>query len=201
MTERAYGSKYDKNLNTTQIAALVRGEIKVAVKAGELPKGKYSVRTSYYSGGSSIRVSISGLTGKVFDPEYLERGNDYLMGPSVHDETGWHRPHRYQAWVLAAVKKVEAMLWAYNHDGSDSQVDHFDVKFYASVDVDTSPEEEKAAREALATAKDYAGEVAMAKSEEEAAQAEPSNVVPLFPATKPVEEPDQVRLMRELGAL
>jgi hypothetical protein len=201
MTERAYGTKYDKNLNTTQIAAMVRGEVKAAVKAGELPAGKYSIRSSYYSGGSSIRVSISGLSGNVFDPEYLERGDAYLMGPSVHDETGWHRPHRYQAWVLAAVKKVEAMLWAYNHDGSDSQTDHFDVKFYGSVDVDTSREDEQAVRAALATAKDYAGEAAMSKSEESAAAPLLSNVVPLFPAVKPVEESAQVRLMRELGAL
>lgn len=113
MYERSYGAKYDKNLSTTQIAALVREEIKAAVKAGTLPAGKYSVRSQSYSGGSSIDVRISGLTGQVFEPEYLARGDEYLRGPFVEDATGWHRPSRYALPVLVAVKAVEAMLAAY----------------------------------------------------------------------------------------
>lgn len=159
MYERAYGEKYDANLSTTQVAALVRGQIKAAVKAGELPAGKYSVRSSSYSMGSSINIRISGLSGQVFEPEYLTNGDKYLNGPSVEDATGWHRPSRYAAPVLVAVKKVEEMLAAYNHDGSDIQSDYFDVKFYGHVSVETTVAEEQVAREALAAAASASAEV------------------------------------------
>lgn len=137
--ERVFGAKYDEKLSTTEIAALVRGEIKAAVKSGKLPAAKYSVRTSYYSGGSSIRVQISDLAkggAAVFEPEYLARGTDFLMGPSVITaDDRYVRPSRYLPWVNDAVEQVEEMLRAYNHDGSDTMTDYFDVKFYAHVDV------------------------------------------------------------------
>lgn len=227
MSERTYGSKYDKNLNTTQIAALVRGQVKAAVKSGELPAGKYSIRTSHFAGGSSIHVKISDLKGDIFEPEYLRDGDKYLMGPSIEDESGWHRPHRFKLWVVAAVKRVEAMLADYNHDGSDIMTDYFDVKFYATVDVDYGPEELEAARAALVAADNYAGEAAMAKAEDvEAAgqalataqaldaprrahlinsvaiiDAIPSARVLPFRAPAQPAESAQVRMMREMGVL
>ncbi len=204
MTQRVYGEKYSKDLNTTQIAALVRDEVKAAVKAGQLPKAKYGIRTHYYAGGSSIRIRISELPGQVFEPEYLTRGDAYLSGPSVQGEDGWQRPSRYTPWVTKAVAKVSAMLAAYNYDGSDIQTDLYDVKFHADVAVRTTEAEEQAAREALATAKDYEGEASMMKAEE----SEPAgvvsigagrgNVIRLLPAAA---ESDQIRFMRESGAI
>ena len=38
MYERSYGKKYDKSLNTTQIAKAFREDVKAAKKIGELPK-------------------------------------------------------------------------------------------------------------------------------------------------------------------
>src|SRR6266571_4510193 len=70
MYERAYGTKYDTKLTTTQIAALVRAEIKAAQKElapGGFPRGlKFSVRSSYFSGGSSIDINISGIEAAGF---------------------------------------------------------------------------------------------------------------------------------------
>lgn len=116
--ERRYGSKYDSKLNTTQIAKAFRADVKAAQKSGDLPKRlKLSVRTQYYAGGSSIRVGIKDM-------------------PCGARST--------RAAVIA--NRLEDMLKAYNHNGSDSRFDHFDVNFYGSVQIDCnfgSDEEEQ----------------------------------------------------------
>jgi hypothetical protein len=117
--ERTYGSKHDGALSTTEIAARFRADVKTATKAGDLPKGmKLSVKTSYYSMGSSINVRIKSLPARIdlTEAKHLE-------------------------------SKLEMMLEAYNHDGSDSQCDHFDVKFYGHIDIDWKLARELRARD------------------------------------------------------
>ncbi len=129
MYERSYGAKYDKNLGTKEIAAAFRQDVKTAKAKGELPKDlKLSVTMDRFAGGSSIHVDIKGGLGcPLFNPEWLEAvaaaGND------------WNRPNseRYNPEAAAIEKKLEGMLQAYNHDGSDSQSDYFDVKLYGHV--------------------------------------------------------------------
>lgn len=126
MYEKAFGSKYDKNLTTVEIAALVRKEIKAAIKSGALPKGKYSVRKDHHK---SITVCISGLGFLVANPDYNRLGErDFVV----------HQPaeRRYTPRARATLKAVEAMLEAYNYDGSDIMSDYFDVNFYSSVNLD-----------------------------------------------------------------
>ena len=56
MYERSYGYQYEaqKGLTTSQIAKLIRADIKTAVKEGLLPNTwKYSVRTQTFAGGSA----------------------------------------------------------------------------------------------------------------------------------------------------
>lgn len=135
--KRVYGSKYDENLNTTEIAKRFRADVKEAIKAGDLPKDlKMSVKTSYFAGGSAIRVSIkAGAKGPVVNPLYV-----------VH---AGHSRGGYPYLMPEATKlkdKVEEMLEAYNHNGSDIQSDYFDYKFYSTVEYDsalTSDEYEK----------------------------------------------------------
>jgi hypothetical protein len=136
MDPRSYGSKYDGKLSTTEIAARVRAEVKAAVKSGELPKGKYSIRTEYYSMGSSITISaiVPGL--KVYDVARLLADRDDPHAPAT---LPWRSA---EATVL--VDKLEAMLAAYNHDGSDSRIDHYDVKFAAHVAIDGDRDAEMA---------------------------------------------------------
>lgn len=219
MYERAYGEKYDKSLSTTQIAKLVRAEVEAARKAGHLPAGKYSVRTHSYSMGSSITVTLK-LIGDVYTPGYLKDTN-YTAGPSQIVDGEVVRPSMYLPHVSAAMAKVEKMLAAYNHDGSDSSVDYFDVKFHAHITVEA---DYSAARAAYLTDQDYAGEAAMMRSEEKVttftgimvpksmptAQARAlaaevgqvmAKVIPFTAPVRPVEEPEQVRMMREMGLL
>ena len=68
MYERSYGTKYqefhtDANgervyRSAAEIAKAIRADIKAAVKAGELPKARYSVKSDSYTGGSSVDVTI-----------------------------------------------------------------------------------------------------------------------------------------------
>ena len=137
----AYGNRYDKSLSTTQIAAKVRAEIKAAQKAGKLPKGKIGIRTSYFSGGSSISIRAVGF--QVLNPERLALD---IREPHVFHEYG---PALYTPRAAAMVKSLESLLSAYNFDGSDSMVDYFHVNFYGHVsfDGDATRDEYEAARE------------------------------------------------------
>ena len=129
MYERSYGAKYNKELNTTQIAKAFREDVKAAKKSGELPKNlKLSVTTDYYSMGSSISVKVKEWGGDIYTTAFLlAEKND---------------PHRYfegERWTgqaKALLKQLKGMLDAYNHDGSDMMTDYYDVKFSGSVDFD-----------------------------------------------------------------
>jgi len=129
MYERSYGEKYDANLSTTDIAKRFRADVKDAIKAGKLPKGlKLSVRTSYYAGGSSIRVYVQAAPFRVMNPE--------AVIASIERPMAYERASRHTAEAMALTSQLEKMLAAYNHDGSEAQVDYFDVNFYGFVDID-----------------------------------------------------------------
>lgn len=120
-----YGTKYaaTKDLKRTEIAKLIRADIKAAVKAGSLPKAKYSVTCRSYSGGGSIDIHVSEAEGiRVYNVERL------LF---EHDE-----PHAYcaldvySAEMMAVVETLDAIHASYNYDGSDYSTDYFHVRFY-----------------------------------------------------------------------
>jgi hypothetical protein len=137
---RWYGAKYDheRRLRTTDIAALIRQDIKLAVKLARLAAApgalavpdpftgvpaqiRYSIRSKYFSGGSSIDIFIQHI------PDawgFAEQEDPYWPG---HMET---RPTPELRALAAALKEI---MGAYNHDGSDSMTDHYDVRFYGSV--------------------------------------------------------------------
>lgn len=127
MYDILYGRKYERDFDITEIAKRVRKDIKAAVKIGGLPKGlKASVRTSRYSGGRSLRVAITVAPGvTINNPERVEFDRD--------------NPHSHTAIPILStraqvtVDTIEAIVAAYNYDGSDIQTDYFNVNFYGSV--------------------------------------------------------------------
>ncbi len=124
---RWYGAKYDRSLSTPECAKRFRADVKAAILAGDLPKGlKLSVQCDSYSGGSSIDVRIKALPFAALNP-----GRE-----SAHAD----QQPRYTPRTSALLKTLEGMLGAYNHDGSDSQSDYFDVKFYGRVEVSSDLE-------------------------------------------------------------
>lgn len=137
MTERTYGKRYDSKLSSKEIAARIRQDIKNAIAIGKLPRGlKVSVRYDHFSGGTSIDVRITAWPEGFMwlNPEWV----------SLHKK----EPNRYHDNIprltekaQEIVKHLEEIHGAYNHDGSDSMVDHFDVKYYGSVSVEWSLEQ------------------------------------------------------------
>ena len=129
-----YGLKYDKALSTTEIAKRLRQDVKAARENGELPRElRLSVKTKYFSQGSSIDVSIVAWPDNllIFDPERIILEHDNPA--TFHDET--NNPI-YTAEGLALIRKLEGMLRVFNFDGSQPQSDYFHVNFYGSVTVD-----------------------------------------------------------------
>jgi hypothetical protein len=119
-----YGSKYDGKLSTKEIAAKIRGDIKAAKAAGRIPAElKVSVRTDYYSMGCSIDLMVTRVPAgfRIKNPGYDARG------PGGHSRPWLTRE------AFAVEQELEAIHQAYNHDGSDSMTDHYDVNYAGSV--------------------------------------------------------------------
>ena len=128
--ENQIGSKYNAALTTTQIAKLVREDIKAAVKGGELPKARYSVRTSYYSMGSSLNITIKDVLFNLLNEARVLNEN--------------HLPEcfnpKYTPKAEEVLKKLQAILDTYNRKRIDSQQDVYNVKFSGWVQFDSDIE-------------------------------------------------------------
>lgn len=116
------GARYEvtKNLRLTEIAALIREDIKAATKRGDLPRDlKISVKTRLYSGGGSIDVEVTAAPFAIHDWAAVTE-SDLRPVPYLPD-----------AWrVLTTLRTI----WdAYNYDRSDMMSDHFDVRYYGTV--------------------------------------------------------------------
>ena len=154
------GSKLEetRNLNTTEIAKLIRKDIKAAKKAG-LPVGKVSVRTSYYAGGSSIDVEVKSLhpvAGPLFtvDSALME-----MDGCSVY----WG--DQQSATYKRIMDTLNGIMGQYNWDNSDSMTDYFDVRFYGHAEFSHELREAE-----LQRAKDEAAKVRAHEAEHEHGQ-------------------------------
>ncbi|MER7115499.1 hypothetical protein ABT332_13505 [Saccharomonospora azurea] len=136
------GEKYGeaRNLTLTQIAKLIREDLKLARKVGrktapktgevaipdpigDAPKEiKFSVRTEYYSGGGSIHVGINNI------PEEwgwtLEEDHYGDMVPTATPA------------MAALYRAVKRIYNAYNYDNSDIQTDYFDRRYGGHVSTD-----------------------------------------------------------------
>ena len=132
MSERSYGVKYNDKLSNKEIAAAIRQDIKNAIAKGKLPKGlKVSVRYDRFAGGSSIDATITA-----WPDGFMWLNPDWVVANREHEDRYQDNVPRYTAQAKAIIDKLTEMHGAYNHDGSDSMVDHFDVKYYGHVNVD-----------------------------------------------------------------
>jgi len=118
-----------EGLGTTEIAALIRQDIKDAVTRGELPRAKYSVRTDKYSMGSSIDIVVSHLPFPVINPDafIVQRGASWVSFDSSR-----HRS-RFTPAALEVERKLNAIVDAYHWDKSDSMTDYYNERFARSV--------------------------------------------------------------------
>lgn len=116
------GCRYDGNLSTTDISARVR------VYAKERYKDyKFSVRTEYYSGGSSIYIKL--VSGPV--PAFKEDA----PRPYISTMSDISEKFGLTSEVYAVLSDVVAYCNSFNYDDSDSMTDYFDTNFYLHINV------------------------------------------------------------------
>ena len=128
------GSEYErtKALSRTEIARLIRADIKAAIRAKELPKLKVSVRTRSYSGGGAIDVSVTGVPEgfKICNREHVafEVENPHACFPR-------DLPH-YTDEAREVIAKLEAIRTKYGFSDCDGMIDYFHVRYYGGTDID-----------------------------------------------------------------
>lgn len=170
MYERSYGYLYDheRYQNAAEIAAQIRQDIKRAIAEGLLPGEpvKYSVRSDNFSGGRSIDIQVQNWPEAWQDcPGYVpgtrrpfESGGGWTATPcgnvwckaggQYRDMPGAQTHQVLTEEAQAALMTLERIHTAYNHDGSDSMVDHFDVNYYGQVTFEDARHAEFRATEA-----------------------------------------------------
>jgi len=160
MTTRTYGERYHQVTGgATEIAKAMRADIKRAVAKGTLPDGPtYSVTSEHYSGGQSINITVRGWSGAWVDCD----GSCTSYWCSARNDS----PHASAHKVLnPAARRAQIVLerihGAYNHDGSDTMTDYFDVRYYGQVTFETAESaawraEDKARKAAAKVAREAA---------------------------------------------
>lgn len=136
MYERTYGYLYDARRPVKEDAASIRRTIKTLAKAGLLPADwSYSVRYRTFAGGCSIDIQATACR-----PIYA--ADPAPRGWVRHAESGefvvpWK--DRLTAEARMVLDTLEDLERAHNHDGSEIQVDYFDVKFYGHAELSVAP--------------------------------------------------------------
>lgn len=131
MYERTYGEKYLRNTDVKEIAKLMRAEVKNSIKAGTIPKGtKVSITIERYSMGQSINMCVTQFNTQFLNAWRVKFTEDHPHKclseiPSNHPAHELFTPIAKR--TLAELNRIHG-LW--NHDGSDSMTDYFDVNYY-----------------------------------------------------------------------
>lgn len=129
------GTKFEatKDMGIVDIAKLVKADIAQAVKNGDLPKGlKVGIRTSRYSGGQSMSVTIKAAPGvQIYNPDRVA-----FDAKPRNEQTG-STPTWLSTEALVINNRIEAIVEAFNFDNSDPVTDYFNVKFYGNVQFDS----------------------------------------------------------------
>jgi len=129
-TEKHTGSKFDatRNLPLSEVAKMVRKDIKAAVKAGKLPKGiKVSVRTQR---GYSLDCEIKAVP---FNPSNLDRVVWDIAAPANSNDCP---PVLLSEEAYKVLRTVEEIVAAYNRSEVDYMTDYHNNHFFASVKFD-----------------------------------------------------------------
>lgn len=123
------GGRYDetKGMPTSEIAALMRQDIKGAIKNGELPPMDVSVAMDNSRTSSSINITVRRLKHGIplATREYVELlgedGQEKIVGRNVEVRTPEARE---------ILRRLQAIHDRYNFDNSDPQSDYFNVRYY-----------------------------------------------------------------------
>lgn len=133
-----YGAKYDPKRSLTDIAKMIREEIKLLRKIGNLESD------SAVAIPSPIADMSAGIKVSVRQPHY---GSIVITLSGIPAEWGWMRgvdPRdfwRKECWLHtpaleSLMTELRTLMSAYRYDRSDAMVDYYDTNFYGRVDVD-----------------------------------------------------------------
>lgn len=137
MYERSYGYRYKEvDGRPVDIAKAIRSDVKQAVSEGLLPaRWSYSVRSDSLSIDVEVRDCPDAWRdcdgGQGCHNVWCSARND----PNYAHAAELHRVLTDEA--EAAKMTLERIHNAYNHDGSEIQVDYFDVRYYGHVSFET----------------------------------------------------------------
>lgn len=138
------GSRYDRNLSTKDIAALVREYCK-----SHWNQWRFSVRSHYYSGGSDIRIELKG--GPI--PCGTRSDDDFDRRWGVQTSYRYHdHDDRIDPMAEVVMKDVVEYCQSFNYDDSDGMIDYFDTNFYLHENVAGQDEWKVTTRKARITA-------------------------------------------------
>jgi hypothetical protein len=142
---KTYGDKYKdipEYASATEIAKVIRADIKAARGEGLLPsRWKYSV-TRRNGGGSSvidIEVKSNGEAWVAEDTSKCPLDGRTMQTaciPYAHYSRYCEGAKRLSEEAQAAKDALERISRAYNHNGSDIMTDYFDVRYYAFISFD-----------------------------------------------------------------
>jgi len=146
------GKRYNPDLTTTEIAKLIRKELKE-----KFPNCKFSVTTEYFSGGSSITISLMEANFKVIkDFEDIKEEEIQNLGYSKEyvkniQKERYHQLNQYQLTEnnkelccngvfltkegFDLFKKVVEIANSYNYNKSDITTDYINVNFYLHITI------------------------------------------------------------------
>ncbi|MEU3452253.1 hypothetical protein ABZ671_01220 [Micromonospora sp. NPDC006766] len=136
--DRWYGEKYagTRHLPLTDIAKLIRAEVKLARKLAKMTATPGAVKVADPIGDAptGIKVSVRTRHGNSIDVRLT----------NIPDEWGWteepddsYIDRRYRLVPTPALqafaRAIKEVMDSYNYDGSDVQTDYFDKRFYGGV--------------------------------------------------------------------
>lgn len=129
MYERSYGVHYDQVGTPKEAAAAMRATVKQWQREGLIPADiKVSIRYRSFAGGCSIDIRATSPRPIYWcDPHQWQRCDR-------HAHYGWYDCMTPEARHVR--EELEALHNAYNHDGSEIQVDYFDVRFYGQATIE-----------------------------------------------------------------
>jgi len=138
MSNQTKGEKFDRSLETKEVAKRVRQQIRKRIKDENdevFPVGmKVSVRTDSFSGGSSIDATVTQVPEGfgINNPERVKTitRNPNDVPPSLHQ-----LPELTDA-AQAVIDEIESMLGEYRHVDSDLHTDLYNCNFFTSIAFD-----------------------------------------------------------------
>lgn len=114
----------------TDIARLIRADIKAAIKAGDLPTGTYRARCERYSMGQSITV-----TATVAGPDRVPSTDprSCMFGKDADFPYGLNNTATVEQ--IEIERKLQAIVDQYNRVRSDVLSDYHNSKFFGFVQI------------------------------------------------------------------